>query len=1123
MDPLTALGLAANIAQVIDLGAKLISTTKEIADAGKSLSVGHLSNITSDLIDLNATLARQIKRDTTEGVESTEEQKSLLDLAEECNKVASEFIRALEDVTQSGDKKSRWGNVRSALRTVWNKDRFELVARQLGEYRGQLALRVLLLLNASQRQQDDNIALLHEGNKEIIEVISINCGVLQSAIDGIYEGEQARQQRDYAESERRHAETIAAILTTRDGNSTAITGPHYAPDNSRHVSRLTGMRTTTTYRQSASDGALRSEDPPNFKTTEFTGFTKTILDALHFRMINARCSAVLKAHRHSFQWIYHDPEARDKPWDNFSEWLKFGRGCYWINGKAGSGKSTLMKFLQEDQRTAGALRAWLGQSELVFGSFFFWYAGTALQKSQAGLLRSLLHDVLRRRPELVPVLFPDVCRSILANQLHDSLDLSYIELKKAFTTFVSSVPAGLKVFFLIDGIDEYEGDHNEISELISQATTSDSVKILISSRPIPACVQAFSACPTLRLQDLTRKDVEAYVQDRLGRNPLMQKLEIADKGATSQLIENITSKASGVLLWVVLVVRSLLNGLQDYDTTPDLLQKVDELPPDLERLYDHMIGSMSPQHRRQGSKMLQLVLRSTETHDDYPMTLLQLSFAEDEDYNKAIEARISALSIQEEDWRCESTEGRMRSRCCGLIEVQSNSISSDLNHSRSHVGFLHRTVVEFLRTDTIRAQLFALTEKTKFDVDQALLSSSLAEMKAKPPAPEWKGYESTAYYGMLRILSYERHMEDTRKVFHTLYLPELMNTMSCYWHDPELFPTPEMEIRATTEAANRTSHRLDLAYPESFLLFAASQCPQAHLQGLLEWHIPTASETDNHDAKRDLLEAYLLIQYLDEMQVPLRILVSQNIMACGGNPNHSISLASKGIWNFRWKDAVHRTGDWCLWEAVLHHSHSITKFDDKEILNFVQTGLAEAHCNILISMLDAGADVNRSIVVVSKSLNSSRAESFQFSAAEVVHAFLWRVWRGQALKDPPTTAKARAAAKSLRDRLAEKSCILESTMATLLSTSLEPPQASPNYSKARTNVKESIAKARGLQQHPDKPEQGLSPWVLHREALPVADDSARTSPKAHQLRRQKKQKNMNQRPKTPFIPSSGIY
>ena len=213
----------------------------------------------------------------------------------------------------------------------------------------------------------------------------------------------------------------------------------------------------------------------------------------------------------------------------------------------------------------------------------------------------------------------------------------------------------------------------------------------------------------------------------------MQKLELAESGTTDELIKGITSKASGVFLWVILVVRRLINGLQDYDTRVDLLEKLEELPLDLERLYEHMLESMSPQNRRQGSKLIQLVSRSLETHADYPMTVLQLSFAEQEDYSVALRSQIKQISKQDEDWRCEATEGRMRSRCCGLIEVQDHWTSLAKTRVEKEVGFLHRTVVEFLRSGTIWSRIVSLTENSKFNVDKALLSSSLAVVKAKPP------------------------------------------------------------------------------------------------------------------------------------------------------------------------------------------------------------------------------------------------------------------------------------------------------------------------------------------------------------------------------------------------------
>lgn len=61
-----------------------------------------------------------------------------------------------------------------------------------------------------------------------------------------------------------------------------------------------------------------------------------------------------------------------------------------ISGKAGSGKSTLMKFLVRNQSVKDYLRDWAGPAEPVLIPWFIWAAGSPMQKSQEGLFQSLL-------------------------------------------------------------------------------------------------------------------------------------------------------------------------------------------------------------------------------------------------------------------------------------------------------------------------------------------------------------------------------------------------------------------------------------------------------------------------------------------------------------------------------------------------------------------------------------------------------------------------------------------------------------------------------------------------------------------------------------------------------------
>lgn len=59
---------------------------------------------------------------------------------------------------------------------------------------------------------------------------------------------------------------------------------------------------------------------------------------LRFEEIEAHYSSTL-------EWIYENKDL------GFTEWLQGDQRLYWISGKPGSGKSTLMKFIRKDPRT----------------------------------------------------------------------------------------------------------------------------------------------------------------------------------------------------------------------------------------------------------------------------------------------------------------------------------------------------------------------------------------------------------------------------------------------------------------------------------------------------------------------------------------------------------------------------------------------------------------------------------------------------------------------------------------------------------------------------------------------------------------------------------------------------
>jgi len=122
--------------------------------------------------------------------------------------------------------------------------------------------------------------------------------------------------------------------------------------------------------------------------------------------MDQRCEEVAEAYQQTFRWIFL-PDTENQPWDNFVQWLQSRTGIYWINGKAGSGKSTLMRYICNSPATRRELKAhWAGETPFSTPGFFFWNSGTIEQRSQASLLRSLLYETLHDDQTLIPIVLP---------------------------------------------------------------------------------------------------------------------------------------------------------------------------------------------------------------------------------------------------------------------------------------------------------------------------------------------------------------------------------------------------------------------------------------------------------------------------------------------------------------------------------------------------------------------------------------------------------------------------------------------------------------------------------------------------------------------------------------------
>jgi hypothetical protein len=445
-----------------------------------------------------------------------------------------------------------------------------------------------------------------------------------------------------------------------------------------------------------------------------------ILRSLHFKTIAMRESKIPEAHAATFEWIFSE-ENTESP---FLEWLQNDNGVFWAMGKAGSGKSTLMKFLVNHRLTEQYLQTWAAGKTVVMAKYFFWNAGNELQKSQEGLLRSLLFAILRKCPKMISGLSSD-----LPPELEDDdseLDIWNLQsLLKLFGSLGQQAEPTTKFCFFVDGLDEYEGDSMDLIKALRALSKLKMVKLCVSSRPWHIFKDEY-ARPNyrmLKLEDLTRDDIALYVRDVLEEHERFTILQQQDDRYL-ELVQQIVNKAEGVFLWVSLVVKSLLRGLTSSDRMSDLQRRIELLPPSLEDFFRHMLESVEKVYRKDTFKAFQYVLHASSSG---PIPLIVFSYLDEEDPEFASQAQSHLLSQKEIEIREEDMRRRLDGRTRGLLEASARRRVSDV----PTVDFLHRTARDFCLTRDMRAMLKEHLDPA-FSPNHCLATGFLAQVKLGP-------------------------------------------------------------------------------------------------------------------------------------------------------------------------------------------------------------------------------------------------------------------------------------------------------------------------------------------------------------------------------------------------------
>ncbi|KXJ86445.1 hypothetical protein Micbo1qcDRAFT_219444, partial [Microdochium bolleyi] len=299
------------------------------------------------------------------------------------------------------------------------------------------------------------------------------------------------------------------------------------------------------------------------------GKLEHILESLDFNESNVRRSTIKSAYAETCEWFLSNQD--------FKDWLDMTKfddhhGMFWIKGKPGAGKSTLMKF---------ALDHFQRKKDSIVISFFFNARGNQLEKSVQGMYRSLLVQLLRQRPRMRLALPLSVAFANIGQNTFWTTPLLEALFEQAVEV-IGQEP----LFCFIDALDECEPDDIQrmvyfLEDLAEKATeTTRSVHICLSSRHYPHITARKTVELVLDSQQGHKEDISNY---------LKSKLRIGNNKAAAEVYQQLQDQAAGIFMWIALAVEMLNKARDDGAGISAIRKELDSVPQYLRTVFRDLL------------------------------------------------------------------------------------------------------------------------------------------------------------------------------------------------------------------------------------------------------------------------------------------------------------------------------------------------------------------------------------------------------------------------------------------------------------------------------------------------------------------------------------------------------
>lgn len=439
----------------------------------------------------------------------------------------------------------------------------------------------------------------------------------------------------------------------------------------------------------------------------------------------------------SCEWTSDDPDFVSF----FADEVEESR-CLWCTGRPGSGKSVLASSVIQTAQ-AGDFNT----------AFYFFRFGDHVKNNLNTLLLSLAYQIASILPEY---------RRRLLRLLDDGLNVQKSAPRLLWQTlFISTffrVRLARPLLVLIDGLDECDSSGLFLKFLEDLHAFRGPLRILVLSRNTQSLSLGIERL-SKRLQVhhhilLNMKgDLQAYVEEEMSNMHGDDKFKDA---VTTELVR----KADGSFLWATLVLTEVLLC----HTEDAVLEEIEEVPEELESLYERMDSTLAKRCRKSDQTMGKTILMWIAC-SRHPLNLMDLAEALQSDYANVLDLRYTISHVCGDFVVIDSK---------GIVSIvhssardylfQDNRLNYHIPQELSHQSILTRCVTVLINASPrvqagkMKSQAFLLYSATSWPFHLELASEIsdqnslllLARFLGSPAVLSWIYLLSIA--GQLRVL-----------------------------------------------------------------------------------------------------------------------------------------------------------------------------------------------------------------------------------------------------------------------------------------------------------------------------------------------------------------------------------